>query len=117
MNSPWAPSFQAQRPAYARAVMSSLCVIYKCRPSADLAVAVAPHGSAGDLHMPRRTLDVVVPGMTSASGRPDPSKAARGFASSPGPPTTSAAATGAPSTPRRDGNEPMDDTFIDVGWF
>ena len=75
--------------------------------------------TAGDLHMPRRTLDVIVPGMTAStsSSRRDTGKAAagQGLSCSPGIPTTSGATVGGgPSTPKNNTNEPLDETFIDV---
>lgn len=69
--------------------------------------------------MPRRTLDVMVPGMTastSGSNRQDAGKAAvaQGLGGTFGVSSTSAPAGACPGTPRKDANEPLDETFIDV---
>lgn len=69
--------------------------------------------------MPRRTLDAIVPGMmasSSSSSRPDAGKAVagQGLSNAAGGPSTSAPAGVCPGTPRKDGNEPVDETFIEV---
>ncbi|DBA97314.1 TPA: hypothetical protein ACH3X1_015052 [Trebouxia sp. C0004] len=98
----------------------------KLMGTGDLSVGVAPHAVAGDLHLPRSTMDVTVPGMAatmtrSALGQPQslsriPSTSC-GTAAGAGVGGSAATAGGGggqprqPGTPRRD--DMMDDTFID----
>lgn len=86
------------------------------RGTADLSVGVAPHAVAGDLHLPRSTLEVQASSAAASSSRPALSQL-----QTSGPASTSAAAspsgTGAgpprqPTSARRD--DTLDDTFIDV---
>ena len=88
---------------------------------------MAPHAVAGDLHLPRSTMDVTVPGMAatmtrSALGQPQgllsiPSTSG-GTTAGAGVGGSGATAGGGsgqsrqPETPRRD--DMLDDTFIDV---
>ena len=84
-------------------------------------MGVAPHAVAGDLHLPRSTMDVTVPGMAaSTSSRPAVSQLqTSGLASTSAAASPNGAAAGGPAglprqpgTPRRD--DVLDDTFIDV---
>ena len=81
-------------------------------------MGVAPHAVAGDLHLPRSTMDVTVPGMAATTARPALCQS-QGLLRIP---STSGAATAGggggggplrqPGTPRKD--DVLDDTFIDV---
>ncbi len=88
---------------------------------------MAPHAVAGDLHLPRSTMDVTVPGMAatmtrSALGQPQGllkipslSGATTAGAGIGGSGATAGGGGGQsrqPGTPRRD--DMLDDTFIDV---
>ncbi|KAA6427548.1 MAG: mechanosensitive channel of small conductance-like 10 [Trebouxia sp. A1-2] len=88
----------------------------------DLSVGVAPHAVAGDLHLPRSTMDVTVPGMAatmsrSALGQPQgllriPSTSAGAGVGGSGATTGGGSGQSRqPGTPRRD--DMLDDTFID----
>ena len=90
-----------------------------CRATGDLSVGVAPHAVAGDLHLPRSTMDVTVPGMAASSSRTALSQLqTSGLASTSAAASPSGGFAGVagaprqPGTPRRD--DVLDDTFIDV---
>ena len=88
------------------------------RGTKDVSVGVAPHAVAGDLHLPRSTMDVTVPGMAATTARSAQCQS-QGLLRIP---STSGAATAGggggggplrqPGTPRKD--DVLDDTFIDV---
>ncbi|DBA70546.1 TPA: hypothetical protein ACH3X2_011943 [Trebouxia sp. C0005] len=93
-----------------------------CTGTGDLSVGVAPHAVAGDLHLPRSTMDVTVPGMAatmsrSALGQPQgllriPSTSAGAGVGGSGATTGGGSGQSRqPGTPRRD--DMLDDTFID----
>ena len=83
-------------------------------------MGVAPHAPAGDLHLPRSTMDVTVPGMAASSSRTVLSQLqTSGLASTSAAASPSGGFAGGagglprqPGTPRRD--DVLDDTFIDV---
>lgn len=86
------------------------------RATKDVSVGVAPHAVAGDLHLPRSTMDVTVPGMAVTTARSAQCQS-QGLLRIP---STSGAATAGgggaplrqPGTPKKD--DVLDDTFIDV---
>ena len=87
-----------------------------CRGTGDVSVAVAPHAVAGDLHLPRSTMDVTVPGMAASSSRTGLNQLqTSGLASTSATASPSGGPAGLPRqppTPRKD--DVLDDTFIDV---
>ena len=92
------------------------------RGTKDVSVGVAPHAVAGDLHLPRSTMDVTVPGMAATTARPAlcQSQALLRIPSTSGAATAGGGGGGGggggplrqPGTPRKD--DVLDDTFIDV---